>query len=100
MSSVQRNSDSTLRPGRISISCCAPTGRHVIAQGIALGTSYPTDRSPERAEPPFFAPSGLRDSSIADPKALPWAITFNPVGASNRLGSCPYSELQETEMGF
>ena len=72
--------------------CEAPKGRKVIAQGIALGivieSNPPCRGGTYRA---FFihkptenaALSGLGDSMIRIPRALPWAFTARPVGAED-----------------
>ena len=69
----------------------APTGHDVKAQGNALGMRPIESSSPERAKhrpgrihfrAAGFRPSGRGRIFVFAPRALPWAITLRPVGAS------------------
>jgi len=63
-------------------------GRNTIAQGNALGFPATENQSPERAQqagPACCALSGLHPRGAAEPRALPWAVLFRPVGAFPRV---------------
>ena len=70
----------------------APTGRKVIAQGNALGSTVAIESRPEGAEP-----NGAEIHAPMYPGrrfALPWAISFCPFGAGkqknpHRAGTVP-----------
>jgi hypothetical protein len=64
------------------IQFAAPTGRHSIAQGKALGSAIQKWGSPERAKRICFALSGLNRLGQLQPRALPWAIVYRALGAS------------------
>jgi len=76
----------------------ALTGRHAIAQGNALGIWPPDFSSPERAEwfswsrmirSEMFRPFRTRFHFALVPRALPWAFTVRPFGASNHSSVGP-----------
>ena len=72
----------------------APTGRNSTAQGNALGRKSHGITSPVGAKYGCVAPSGLKFSYTAIPRALPWAIELRPVGAKplRRMASIPLFE--------
>ena len=70
----------------------APTGRHVIAQGNALGMAPEMGQALKGrnnasnvnacvSAPHGSAPSGREFLLSFEPRALPWAVTLRPVGA-------------------
>ncbi len=72
----------------------APKGRNTIAQGNALGMELREIASPVGAKygcKNCVAPTGLKFSYTAIPRALPWAVVLRPVGAKplRRMASIP-----------
>ena len=74
----------------------APTGRNTIAQGNALGMELQEIASPVRAKygcKGHIAPTGLKFSFTAIPRALSWAITGRPFRAKQSQYCYPLAKL-------